>query len=106
AGELAAGAGAPESGLGEVDLRLVGLLAAALALAPGRLFARPERLPAARVGQLLARLCRAGVRRQRLHLLRRPGLPHRSVSGTPGRRASRAPRPPRYGSEEAAGFLR
>src|SRR5205814_204139 len=70
--ELAAGAGAFERGLGEIDLHLVGFGTAANALAPGRSLVAAERHPLRAVRQTTSGRCRAWVRRQGQNLLRGP----------------------------------
>ena len=65
AGELAAGAGAFERGPRQVHLRLVGLAAAALALAPHRIVRGPQRGPLGRRQQTFGCLAAGLVGRQR-----------------------------------------
>ena len=62
AGEFAAGAGAFERRFVQIDRRLVGVFAAALAMPPQRLFACVQQRPFAGVGQAIRGFERGGVR--------------------------------------------
>src|SRR5262249_1677402 len=62
--EFAARAGAAKRRLGQIDLRLIRVFAAALTQAPGRLSIGPEREPFARCGQALSGFGRSRLRRQ------------------------------------------
>src|SRR5262244_2639702 len=62
--ELAAWAGTAKCRLGQINLRLVRVFAAALAQPPRRPFVGAERLPFARRGQALSGLGRSRVRRE------------------------------------------
>jgi hypothetical protein len=92
AGKLAAGAGALKGGLVQIDLHLIGLGTAALALAPQDCLIGGEQVPLARLCQRLPAFGGAGIGRQLQHALLRQRNGHSirprapSVGGCPANR--------------------
>src|SRR5262245_45309527 len=92
--ELAARARAAKRRLGQIDLRLIRVFAAALTQAPGRLSIGPEREPLARRGQALSGFGRSRVGRQGQDLF-----------GSPVHHSSRASRSAHYRWRPAPALL-